>query len=72
MKHKHAELIHAWADGAEIELFYKGVWRSVTPYWDSDDEFRIKPPEPSKPEMLKKAWTDAYDAYYAELNKEEK
>lgn len=45
--HKHAALIHAWADGADIE--YKdslGCWRrcaSPAPSWHEDCEYRIKP-----------------------------
>ena len=55
--HKHAELIKAWADGAEIE--YRAVpgcgeW-AYYPYqerviWDAVAEFRIKP-EP-KPDVV--------------------
>ena len=58
--HKHAELIKAWADGAEIEYRYKNydgwtgwhqregefIWH-ITDDW----EYRIKP-EP-KPESIK-------------------
>lgn len=48
--HKHAELIKAWADGAEIECkFLSGVWRTVDyPDWaNPDEEYRIKPePKP--------------------------
>ena len=42
--HKHAELIKAWADGAEIERRYsKDCWQLVTnPLWDEDAEYRIK------------------------------
>jgi len=49
--HKHAELIKAWADGAEIEIkFYEG-WRDCRPIdWNENAEFRIKP-EP-KPDMV--------------------
>ena len=44
--HKHAEVIKAWADGAEIE--YKdtltGPWRYAgTPTWDKDIDYRVKP-----------------------------
>ena len=55
MKHKHAELIHAWADGAQIQ------WRDPKdderwsdiriPNWLEDCEYRIKP-EP-KPDVVK-------------------
>jgi hypothetical protein len=51
MKHKHADLIHAWADGAKIQ------WRDPKdderwsdikiPNWLEDCEYRIKPmPKP--------------------------
>jgi hypothetical protein len=58
--HKHAELIKAWADGAEIE--YRDTtrdvslnpWRGLPPYgdWDASPvfEYRIKP-EP-KPDVV--------------------
>jgi len=44
--HKHAELIKAWADGAEIE--YRSMnydnWISIkTPTWHDHFEYRIKP-----------------------------
>ena len=59
MKHKHAELIKAWADGAVIEqrftdrnLNYNN-WESVKdPIWNECGcEYRIKP-EP-KPDLIK-------------------
>ena len=53
MKHKHADLIHAWADGAEIE--YKNalnVWMEVdSPDWSSWVEYRIKPEH--KPDVVR-------------------
>ena len=53
--HKHAELIKAWADGAEIE--YKGLvasgWmRLGNPDWSGLGDYRIKP-EP-KPDVVEK------------------
>lgn len=45
-QHKHAELIKAWADGAEIECHYKSLnkWYVVNdPAWSGDFEFRVKP-----------------------------
>jgi hypothetical protein len=49
MKHKHADLIHAWADGAEIEVFVNGHWTSCVrkdyPDWHPILEYRIKPEE---------------------------
>lgn len=43
--HKHAELIHAWADGAEIEVFTKyGAWDYCeNPCWSGKNQYRIKP-----------------------------
>lgn len=41
--HKHAELIKAWADGAEIEfLAPDGKWYPSDPVWDINREYRIK------------------------------
>lgn len=46
--HKHADLIKAWADGAEIEFRCLDEWRRITaPRWDQDGDYRIKPePKP--------------------------
>ena len=43
--HKHAELIKAWADGAEIEhKSTKYGWVKVdVPMWSPEHEYRIKP-----------------------------
>ena len=44
--HKHAELIHAWADGAEIQVKnIDGLWvNAETPYWNGEPgQYRIKP-----------------------------
>jgi hypothetical protein len=48
MRHKHADLIHAWADGAEIEIFNCGQWVVVQhPTFSGSLEYRIKPtPKP--------------------------
>jgi hypothetical protein len=44
MKHKHAELIKAWADGAEIEVKVNGDWEHAKkPSWAEFTEYRIKP-----------------------------
>lgn len=61
MKHKHAELIKAWADGAIIQ--YRTTeynWEYCpcnAPFWDEDVEYRIKP-EP-KPDVVKYIHFDA-------------
>ena len=60
MKHKHAELIKAWADGAEIQISVsKGeLWEDAQPnflVWNDEYQYRIKPkPKP-----------DVYEFYYA-------
>lgn len=44
--HKHAEVIKAWADGAEIELWCEGdgLWLPCPgPSWDDSLEYRVKP-----------------------------
>ena len=52
MKHKHADLIHAWADGAQLQGRSKYVdWKDVKdPSWNEDWQYRIKP-EP-KPDVV--------------------
>ncbi len=51
--HKHAEIIKAWADGAEIQTRdgLRNVWVDIigTPVWTSEN-YRIKP-EP-KPDVV--------------------
>lgn len=47
---KHAELIKAWADGAEIQTkLDNGEWFDVCPQWNQHHEYRIKP----EPEVKK-------------------
>ena len=49
---KHAELIKAWADGAEIEIYSDTLdaWRYIsTPTWHKDRAYRIKPKVKWKP-----------------------
>ena len=51
-RHKYADLIHAWCEGAEIEYKVNGSWWDASqPSWDADSEYRIKP-EP-KPDVVK-------------------
>jgi len=55
--HKHAALIKAWADGAEIEFLPSGslVWGPYTsPCWDWDGDYRIKP----KPDVVMYGYAD--------------
>ena len=66
-RHKHADLIHAWADGAEIQTNDIGEWRDLVeaaymfnPHFD----YRIKPKEPEWWETIPKqgvlCWVDDY------------
>jgi hypothetical protein len=63
--HKHAELIKAWADGAEIEFydtrFEEHRWKlcGTPPLWREDFEYRIKP-EP-KPDVVRYACHDRFE-----------
>jgi hypothetical protein len=44
--HKHAELIKAWADGADIEHFSvpARLWMyTAHPAWNPENQYRIKP-----------------------------
>jgi len=50
MKHKHADLIHAWADDKSIRLQSygesEGQWfDDYDPSWSEDIKYRIKPEE---------------------------
>jgi hypothetical protein len=49
-RHKHADVIIAWAEGKEIEVFHSNVgWINYAPFpnkqpeWDLNREYRIKP-----------------------------
>ena len=49
--HKHAELIKAWADGADIEIYITvtGAWQaSPSPSWVKSYTYRIKPTKSAK------------------------
>jgi hypothetical protein len=45
MKHKHADVIIAWANGAQIQAkTHESVWEDrANPLWAMDREYRIKP-----------------------------
>jgi hypothetical protein len=67
-KHKHADLIHAWADGAEIECKNgnDGCWyewnSSFSPPWHPHSEYRIKPEE--KKPVVRWLWADKNESIY--------
>ena len=48
--HKHAELIKAWADGAEIEFYGDSdEWLYIKePSWKADIKYRVKPKKPTR------------------------
>ena len=58
--HKHAELIKAWADGADIECRARSndIWVSPVnprkPMWNPDAEYRIKETPQKTPEEIQK------------------
>lgn len=68
MKHKHYDMIVAWAEGKAIQrlsVIY-AMWEDApNPNWDCDFEYRIKP-EP-KPDVVKylicglKSWVEVDD-----------
>lgn len=43
IKHKHADLIIDWANGAEIQVKDDGKWVDIEPSWMKGKEYRIKP-----------------------------
>lgn len=55
---KHAELIKAWADGAEIEMLNAdGTWGKCGPTWSDHIKYRIKP-DP-KPDVMSYYYVNA-------------
>lgn len=69
MKHKHCEVIKAWADGAEVQSFCtedkKWITLASPFFWNPEHEYRIKPPAPKWP---KTTLTEReLDAHYDEV-----
>ena len=64
--HKHAELIKAWADGAEIECLEDcNSWIPVTkPIWREDWVYRIKP----EPKEDKRTFLFSYGDGWSEMD----
>jgi len=50
-RHKHADLIIAWANGSQIQFkdCLTNKWKDIPstncPFWDNETEYRIKPEE---------------------------
>ena len=60
MKHKHADLIHAWADGAQIQWLDSNCdWCNIacTPSWSTETTYRIKPMP--KPDVVRNITVEA-------------
>ena len=53
MKHKHYDLIIAWAGGAQIEQLFPDLWKPVdNPQWLEKHQYRIKPAAKPCPERM--------------------
>ena len=62
--HKHAELIKAWADGAEIEWYdeyHSQYFNCTNPNWRDNTEYRIKPKWEKRQEVP--LFYERYDCY---------
>lgn len=43
-RHRHADVIHAWAEGEKIQYEHRGNWCDIDePDWYEDANYRIKP-----------------------------
>lgn len=63
--HKHAALIKAWADGAEIEMKNGEEWMQVNPNWSEFNKYRIKPePKPDIVVLRQVAWVESVTSSY--------
>jgi hypothetical protein len=64
MRHKHADLIHKWADGAQIQCLRSDTWvDAIDPSWLECTQYRIKP-EP-KPDAVEHYYASIYSVYPA-------
>lgn len=62
--HKHAELIKAWANGAEIEWYdeyHSQYFNCTNPNWRDNTEYRIKPKWEKRQEVP--LFYERYDCY---------
>jgi len=58
-RHKHADVIHAWAEGEEVEVMFtpsEGWVDTSKPKWHEDVDYRIKPKR-----VKKEGWVNAYE-----------
>jgi len=67
MRHKHADLIHAWADGAQIEIKHDEGWVDASnPRWNENFQYRIKA-EP-KPDFVHKTRIKSHYPFKSEVS----
>lgn len=61
--HKHADVIHAWAEGEEIEVRWEDEWtlidKEISPVFNPEHEYRIKPKR-----VKKEGWVNVYPDKY--------
>lgn len=60
-KHKYAEVIKAWADGAQIDFYHDVLKRwlpSATPTWHAEERYRVRPQIARPYAEVIKAWAD--------------
>jgi hypothetical protein len=65
MKHQHADLIHAWADGAQIQFRLWGGMEWIDtdiPQWEVKYEYRIKPEE--KQPVVRWQWASKINGFW--------
>lgn len=61
--HKHAEVIKAWADGAEIQYKVRNSWVDADrrPAWHPEGEYRVKPKEVKLVPYYRVVYLDPYN-----------
>ena len=73
MKHKHYDMIVAWAEGKQIQNFNEntGEWQDLIapPYWIQNFQYRIKPEE--KKPVVRWLWANINGCLSTEFYSEE-
>ena len=70
-RHKHADVVIAWAEGKDVQIWDKGAkcWCDVgasSPSFNEDWEYRVKPPAKKYRVALFNDHTCTYTAYTAD------
>ena len=66
--HKWADVIHQWADGAEIEIKLVGYWEIInTPTFHPDFTYRVKPSAEDIQQETNKKIQQEVDKQYAKM-----